>query len=181
MNKKEIGHTGEYVFPIGLGTYKIKSYKRAMESFLHAIQSGVELIDTAQIYGTEDFVGELIKKAGRKKIFVVTKIWPDKLYSEDLVQKAAENSLKRLGVPYVDLMLIHWPNREISIKKEVKNFEIVSDILPAVRCEGSAYRLPYGNHFTHILGMSYRESYGYCSTMLYTKVLNKDCGDSSPL
>ncbi len=125
MSKKEIGHTGEFVSPIGLGTYNIRSYKNAMESFLYAIQNGVELIDTAEIYGTEDFVGELIKKVGREKIFVVTKIWPDKLYSEDLVQKAAENSLKRLGIPYADLMLIHWPNREISIERQVKNFEIV--------------------------------------------------------
>ncbi len=125
MNKKEIGHTGEYVFPLGLGTYNIRNPKKAIDSFVYAIENGVELIDTAEIYGTEDFVGELIKKVGREKIFVVTKIWPDKLHSQEEVQRAAEESLKRLGIRYADLILIHWPNREMSIRDQVKNFEIV--------------------------------------------------------
>ncbi len=44
MNKKEIGHTGEYVFPLGLGTYNIRNPKKAIDSFVYAIENGVELI-----------------------------------------------------------------------------------------------------------------------------------------
>ncbi|MGC8995893.1 MAG: aldo/keto reductase [Thermoplasmata archaeon] len=125
INKKEIGHTGEFLFPLGLGTYNIKNYQRALESFQLAIEAGVEIIDTAEIYGTEDFVKLLIEKVGRNRLFIVTKIWPDKLYTQEKVEKAALNSLKRMNVNYVDLMLIHWPNREISIEEQIKNFEIV--------------------------------------------------------
>lgn len=80
----------------------------------HAIKSGYRHIDTAYIYGIEDKVGEGVKKAidegivKRSDLFVVTKIWLTKLRPEKVIEQAKE-SLNKLGMTYVDCMLIHWP------------------------------------------------------------------------
>jgi len=122
---KRIGSIKERVSAIGLGTYGISDYKRAEEAFEYAIERGVNLIDTAEIYNTEDFVGRVLNRVGKENIFVTTKIWPNNLVSRDSVLKAARNSLKKLGIQTVDLILIHWPNNHMKIEDQVRNFEAV--------------------------------------------------------
>lgn len=116
------------VLAIGLGTYDISSYDKAFDAFVYALTRGVNLVDTAEIYDggrAEEFVGKLIKEVGRDAIFITTKMLPSKLDDKNKVIRAAEGSLRRLGVSYVDLFLIHWPNERISIKQQVQNFEIL--------------------------------------------------------
>ncbi len=123
---KYIGH--DKVFAIGLGTYNIKSYDRALEAFLYAITRGVNLIDTAEMYDAgraEEFVGQVVKHVGRSSIFITTKLLPSRLVDKELVLKATQESLRRLGVSSVDLILIHWPNERMSITEQVRNFEVV--------------------------------------------------------
>ncbi|MEM0168111.1 MAG: aldo/keto reductase [Thermoplasmatales archaeon] len=125
MEYKRIGLIDYKLSSIGLGTYGITDYDRAEEAFLYAIERGVNLIDTAEIYNTEDFVGRIVKKAGRENLFITTKIWPNHLGSRESVLKSARASLKRMGIASADLMLIHWPNNSISIEEQVRNFEAV--------------------------------------------------------
>jgi len=116
------------VFAIGLGTYSIRSYDRALEAFIYAITHGVNLIDTAEMYSggrAEEFVGEVIKHVGRSSVFITTKILPDRLVDKELVLKATRESLRRLGVSSADLVLIHWPNERLSIAEQVRNFEVI--------------------------------------------------------
>ncbi|MEM4757125.1 MAG: aldo/keto reductase [Desulfurococcaceae archaeon] len=118
------------VSAIGLGTYGIKSYERAFDAFIYAISHGVNLIDTAEMYDlgrAEEFVGQVIKHIGRDVVFIVTKMMPNRLDDVDEVIRSAENSLRRLGVSYVDLYLIHWPNERLSIEKQIRNFEVLAD------------------------------------------------------
>lgn len=122
---KFIGNTGEKVSEIGLGTYGITDYKKGEEAFTYAIERGINLIDTAEIYNTEDFVGGIVKKFGREKLFIITKVWPKNITSKESTIKAAKGSLKRLETSYVDLILIHWPHRTMSIENQVKNIENV--------------------------------------------------------
>ena len=89
------------------------------------MERGIDLIDTAEIYNTEDFVGRIIKRFGREKLFIITKVWPKNIVSKDSTIKAAKGSLTRLGTSYVDLILIHWPHRTMSIIEQVKNIEAV--------------------------------------------------------
>jgi 2,5-diketo-D-gluconate reductase A len=72
-----------------------------------ALELGYRHIDTAQAYGNEESVGRALKQSGvpRGEVFVTTKFYPG---SEDPVVEA-EGSLRRLGVDYVDLYIIHWP------------------------------------------------------------------------
>ena len=125
---KEIGKTGEKVLAIGLGTWDIHKYEKAERVFIKAIEHGVNLIDTAEMYDSgkaEEFVGRVIKLVGRDRVFITTKMLPEHLRSPDQVLKAGRMSLKRLGVNYVDLFLIHWPNYSISISEQVRNFEVL--------------------------------------------------------
>ncbi|WP_250492134.1 aldo/keto reductase [Campylobacter jejuni] len=75
-----------------------------------ALSVGYRLIDTASIYNNEEAVGSAIKASGikREELFITTKLWVDKT-NEKLAKKAFEESLKKLGLDYIDLYLIHQP------------------------------------------------------------------------
>ncbi|MEL9999989.1 MAG: aldo/keto reductase [Desulfurococcaceae archaeon] len=118
------------VCAIGIGTYGIRSYDKAFDAFIYAITHGVNVIDTAEMYDAgraEEFVGKIIKEVGRDAVFVTTKMLPDRLDDKEKIVKAAEGSLRRLEIPYVDLFLIHWPNERISIQQQVQNFEVLAE------------------------------------------------------
>lgn len=90
---------------LGIGTFRL-SPDRAAESVDTALRAGYRLIDTARIYGNEDGVGAGMTASGvgREDIFLTTKLWTD-----DFGQAAAaiDRSLSRLGVDYIDLLLLH--------------------------------------------------------------------------
>ena len=94
----------------GLGTYEARGGKETREAVLYALEIGYRLIDTAATYGNEEDVGEAIRKSQipRKEIFVTTKLWNSD-HGYQAAMAACEKSLKKLGLSYVDLYLIHWP------------------------------------------------------------------------
>ena len=91
----------------GIGTFLLKSAE-AEESVYQALKAGYRLVDTANAYMNEKGVGRGIKKSGvkREDIFLVTKLWPTE-YEDG--QRAIEDTLKRLGTDYVDLLILHQP------------------------------------------------------------------------
>lgn len=95
---------------IGLGVFRLEDAKKAQETVEMALASGYRHIDTAMIYGNEEAVGKGIKNSGiyREDIFVTTKLWNDDQRSGK-VEEAINASLKRLGLDYIDLYLVHWP------------------------------------------------------------------------
>jgi diketogulonate reductase-like aldo/keto reductase len=107
-------------FPkIGLGTGPLKG-DAGIALMADAIRMGYRLLDTAQHYGNEREVGEAVRASGvaRHEIVVLTKIWPDKLGASDLT-RAAEESLKRLGLEQIDLLVPHWPNPTIPLAETI--------------------------------------------------------------
>jgi diketogulonate reductase-like aldo/keto reductase len=92
---------------LGLGTYRL-SPAQAEESVYHALLDGYRLIDTANGYMNERAVGRGIKRSGvpREEIFVTTKLWPGDY--ED-VARAIDDTLARLDLEYIDLLLLHQP------------------------------------------------------------------------
>ncbi|APX72677.1 aldo/keto reductase [Companilactobacillus allii] len=96
---------------VGFGTWQTPDGDVAKESVKAAIEAGYHHIDTAAAYGNEDSVGEGIKASGIKRddLFLTTKLWNDD-HGYDSTKKALDHSLLELGVDYVDLYLIHWPN-----------------------------------------------------------------------
>ena len=103
--------------PIGLGTWQMGERASAAASevaaILHALERGIRLIDTAEMYAngeSERRVGEALAAWGRAKrdeLTLVTKVLPHNASREGTV-RACEDSLKRLGVDYVDVYLLHW-------------------------------------------------------------------------
>lgn len=108
---------------LGFGTYRLLR-QSAVSAVEAALKTGFRHIDTAQIYCNEREVGEGIRlsKIPREEIFLVTKIWRDSLKPEKVAQTTKE-SLHRLGVDYVDLLLIHWPNSEIPLSETLPAME----------------------------------------------------------
>ena len=96
---------------IGFGTWQIPEGEEVYKSVTHALKVGYRHVDTAQIYRNEVGVGQAIADSdlAREDIFLTTKIWNDK-HDYDLAKASIEESLEKLGVDYVDLLLIHWPN-----------------------------------------------------------------------
>jgi len=95
---------------IGLGTWPMDDAE-AGAAVVHALQAGYRLIDTAENYHNEEGVGEGIRRAGipRAEVFVTTK-FNKEWHSVEGVRTTWEHSASRLGLEYIDMMLIHWPN-----------------------------------------------------------------------
>ena len=99
---------------LGFGVFQITDQEECENAVLEAIKTGYRLIDTAASYGNEEAVGRAIKKSGvpREELFITTKLWVQDAGYEK-TKKAFENSLKRLGLDYLDLYLIHQPYGDV--------------------------------------------------------------------
>ena len=95
---------------LGLGTWPMKDAE-AERVVADAISAGYRLVDTAEAYDNEQGVGRGLKASGvaRDELFVTTK-FQKQWHGVDLVAEALDHNLERLGLDYVDLLLIHWPN-----------------------------------------------------------------------
>ena len=109
---------------LGIGTFQL-SNSQAENSVYWALKAGMRLIDTARIYGNEDGVGRGIRRAikdgicKREEIFVTTKMWTSDFSNGDA---AVDASLKRLGLDYIDLMILHHsqPRNDVDAYKAME-------------------------------------------------------------
>jgi 2,5-diketo-D-gluconate reductase B len=97
---------------LGLGTWQLRG-RDCREAVRAALALGYRHLDTAEMYGNEAEVGAGLKASvvARGEVFLTTKVWPEHLRAPAL-RRAAEESLRRLGVEYVDLLL-HWPSSDV--------------------------------------------------------------------
>ena len=122
MEYRELGSTGEMVSEVGLGTWK---YRGGSEPLRKGIELGANLIDTAEMYRTEDAVGVAIKDR-RDKVFLATKVLSSNLRYDALL-RAAENSLRLLDDEVIDLYQIHSPNSGVPISETMRAMEELVD------------------------------------------------------
>ncbi|GEO57154.1 aldo/keto reductase [Companilactobacillus bobalius] len=110
MDKKITLNNGIEMPTLGFGVFQIPDYDECKRAVLQALKNGYHLIDTAAAYLNEGAVGDAIRESGinREEIFVTTKLWVQDAGYEN-TQKAIDASLKRLGLDYIDLYLIHQP------------------------------------------------------------------------
>jgi diketogulonate reductase-like aldo/keto reductase len=122
MELKQLGNTGIMVPEIGLGVWK---YRGGMEPLRRGIELGAFLIDTAEMYRTEDAVGQAVKGI-RDRVFIATKVSGSHLRYDDVL-RAAEASLRQLQTDSIDLYQVHWPNSRVPITETMRAMEALVD------------------------------------------------------
>ena len=103
-------NSGARIPRVGLGVWQTPSGATTRAAVAAALEVGYRHVDTARVYGNEADVGAAVRESGvaREEVFVTTKLWnADQGFDSAL--RAFDASLKRLGLEYVDLYLIHWP------------------------------------------------------------------------
>ena len=122
MELKELGKTGVMVPEIGLGTWK---YHGGVAPLLRGIDLGARFIDTAEMYRTENMVGQALKGL-RDQVFLATKVSGSHLRRGQII-RALEASLRLLEVDQVDLYQVHWPNHGVPIGETMAAMEALAD------------------------------------------------------
>ena len=121
---------------LGLGTYSYGGGRTPDDSrdeedvaiMRRLIAMGYTHLDTAEAYASghcEDIVGQAIKTFPRESVFITTKVAPENFHTQDVI-RAAEGSLRRLGINSIDLYLLHWPNPDIPLKE---TFAAINELL----------------------------------------------------
>jgi 2,5-diketo-D-gluconate reductase B len=104
---------------VGLGTWELRgrTCARVVEQ---ALRLGYRHIDTAEMYDNEREVGEGLRASGIKRddVFITTKVWPSHFAPREL-ERAAKESVARLRVSQVDLLLLHWPSEQVPLSETV--------------------------------------------------------------
>jgi len=129
---------GRKVPALGFGTWALtgSTCERAVEA---ALAIGYRHIDTAQAYGNEAEVGRAVarSRAPREELFITTKIWHSNLAPAQVKSTFAE-SLTQLGMDYVDLLLVHWPNDSVPLKATL-------DAMAALKASGQVKAIGVSN------------------------------------
>jgi diketogulonate reductase-like aldo/keto reductase len=116
---------GTIVPALGQGSARLAKGRHSQADEEEALRTGISLgmtlIDTAELYGSEELIGRVI--AGqRNRIFLVSKVWPSHV-TGNCIARACEASLARLGTDYLDLYLLHWPTGITNFSGVVTGFE----------------------------------------------------------
>lgn len=131
--------TGAVIPALGYGTWRL-SAEDAYEGVREALDQGYRHIDTAQLYGNEASCGRAVRDASvsRDEVFLTTKVWRDHVDRAGVL-RTTDESLRRLGLDYVDLLLLHWPNAEVDLSESL-------DALTEVHQAGKARFIGVSNY-----------------------------------
>ncbi|HZY46485.1 MAG TPA: aldo/keto reductase [Candidatus Bathyarchaeia archaeon] len=134
---------------LGLGVYQSTPGQITQRAVEYALKIGYRHVDTARIYGNEADVGIALRKSGlqRDNVFITTKLWnSDQGYESAL--RACDESLKRLGLKYLDLYLIHWPVTEL----RGESWKALVRLLKDGKCRSIGVSNYTIHHLTELLG-----------------------------
>jgi len=142
---------GARIPALGFGTWELRD-GLAVRLVEAALAIGYRHIDTAQMYENEREVGTAIRTSGidRAEIFLTTKVWPDRFRQGDL-QRSVEESLQRLGLEAVDLLLLHWPNPAVPLAETI-------DALNDARARGMTRHIGVSNFPSRLMEEAIRLS-----------------------
>ncbi|SEC12985.1 Aldo/keto reductase [Rhizobiales bacterium GAS188] len=120
MSVHDVSAGGASIPSLGFGTWAARGPECA-EAVTSALQGGYRHVDTAAVYANEEAVGEGMRASGvpRSDIFITTKVGPADI-DEGKLQGSLEASLRRLRLDQVDLVLIHWPNPQIPLRRSIE-------------------------------------------------------------
>jgi 2,5-diketo-D-gluconate reductase B len=129
---------GASIPALGFGVFRMRAeeVERVVPA---ALEAGFRHFDTAQIYDNEAALGQALERAGvpREELFLTTKVWVAN-YKPDRFAASVDESLEKLRVDQVDLLLLHWPGREVPITQQI-------DMLNEVQAAGKARHIGVSN------------------------------------
>jgi diketogulonate reductase-like aldo/keto reductase len=143
--------SGDELPRLGFGTWNLDG-DTAESAVRTALDAGYSHVDTAEGYHNEAAIGSALADYDRDDYFLTSKVLPSNLDYESVIE-ACEASLDRLGVDYLDLYLIHWPNPAVSVRETLSAMRTLSD-RGLVRNVGvsnfTAYQLSCAQHVTNV-------------------------------
>ena len=114
MNHTVTLRDGAVVHALGQGTWCLGEHRDLLDQEEQALRAGLDagmtLLDTAEMYGdglSEELIGRTIRGIPREQLFIVSKVYPHNAGRRNIFT-SCENSLRRMGVDYIDLYLLHW-------------------------------------------------------------------------
>lgn len=118
---------GAHIPALGFGTFRMPDEDVAAILPL-ALKTGFRHVDTAQIYGNEAAVGDVLAASGipRGDIFLTTKVWVDRFARQDM-GPSVDESLRKLKTDHVDLLLLHWPKSPVSLAEQIEGLNALVD------------------------------------------------------
>lgn len=151
---------------LGFGTWQIEG-SDATEAVRDALEIGYRQIDTARAYENEREVGRAIAESGvpRDEIFLTTKVPHDEATAAE-VDRDADESLERLGVDHLDLLLLHWPNPEIPLEETLT-------ALNKVREDGRTRNIGVSNFPAGLLRQALEIAPVFCNQVEYHPFLDQ--------
>jgi diketogulonate reductase-like aldo/keto reductase len=110
---------------LGLGTWKLVG-KLCEEIVEKALEVGYRHIDTAEIYGNQQDIGNVISKnlVKRKELFITSKVWSSELSKDETID-SCKKTLEALQTDYLDLLLIHWPSKAVPVTQTLGAMELL--------------------------------------------------------
>lgn len=129
----------EKIPALGYGTWELRG-EGCVKGVKAALDVGYRHIDTAQIYGNEEFVGQALSEhsVARQDVFLTTKIWMDN-FPKARFMASLDESLKKLQTDYVNLLLLHWPSKD-------HDFDTTLDLLVEAKKSGKAHLIGVSNY-----------------------------------
>lgn len=125
-------YSGQQVKRLGMGTWKMgddsRIEKQEIAALRYGIEQGVQLIDTAEMYGegrSESLLGKAITPFAREDLYLVSKVLPYNADSQSM-RASLQASLKRLKTDYLDMYLLHWPG-SVPIEETIEAFQVLKD------------------------------------------------------
>ena len=158
---------GVQVPALGYGTWQVTG-QDATDGVRDALEIGYRQIDTARAYENEREVGRGIAESGvaREEIFLTTKV-PQEEATAAEVERDAEQSLERLGVDYLDLLLLHWPNPDVPLEETL-------NALNKVREDGRTKQIGVSNFPPGLLKQALDIAPVFCNQVEYHPFLDQD-------
>jgi diketogulonate reductase-like aldo/keto reductase len=141
-------NNGVMIPRLGLGVYQSPPGQATQRAVEYALKIGYRHIDTARIYNNESDVGGGLRNSGikREDVFITTKLWNSD-HGYETALKACDASLKRLGLKYLDLYLVHWPVAEI----RNESWEALVQLQKDGKCRSIGVSNYTINHLTDLL------------------------------